>query len=300
MKAAVVTIVHGRGTHLRRQLQGLAMSSVTADIHIVVALGDPGVADVVAREAAPAAVINCPADHPLPLAHGRNIGAAAAIQQGAELLVFLDVDCIPGPRMIERYHQVAVQPEHRDALLCGTVTYLPPPGPLGYDLRDLQHRVRPHPARPTPPSGAVFPATDYSLFWSLAFAVSRTTWRRIGGFCELYRGYGGEDTDFAYTAASAAVPMRWVGGADAFHQYHPVTDPPLQHLHDIVRNAAVFHQRWGWWPMHGWLTAFEDRGLITRDPEGRPQIVAAQPATAKQHPRAEGDTRAPARPSSHR
>jgi hypothetical protein len=59
--------------------------------------------------------------------------------------------------------------------------------------------------------------------------------------------------------------MRWVGGADAFHQYHPVSDPPIEHLDDIVRNAAIFHQRWGWWPMQGWLREFEARGLIRRD-----------------------------------
>jgi N-acetylglucosaminyl-diphospho-decaprenol L-rhamnosyltransferase len=56
-----------------------------------------------------------------------------------------------------------------------------------------------------------------------------------------------------------------VGGATAFHQYHPVEDPPLGHLDDILRNAAVFRQRWGWWPMQGWLAAFEQRGLINYD-----------------------------------
>jgi hypothetical protein len=66
--------------------------------------------------------------------------------------------------------------------------------------------------------------------------------------------------------------MRWVGGAHAFHQFHPVSDPPVEHLHDIVRNAEIFHQRWGWWPMEGWLTAFHERGLITRDENGLPTI----------------------------
>jgi hypothetical protein len=66
--------------------------------------------------------------------------------------------------------------------------------------------------------------------------------------------------------------MRWVGGAHAFHQFHPVSDPPVEHVHDIVRNAKVFHQRWGWWPMSNWLNAFEQRGLITRDRECRPAV----------------------------
>ena len=43
---------------------------------------------------------------------------------------------------------------------------------------------------------------------------------------------------------------------------------------DIVRNARIFHRRWGWWPMHGWLAGFEQAGLITRDVTGRPRKVA--------------------------
>lgn len=266
MKTAVITTVHGRHTHLVRQLRGLTEGTQMPDVHIVVALGDPAVADAVAGHQS--TVLHHPASQPLPVAQGRNLGAAAALRKSAELLVFLDVDCIPGPDLIERYHTVAGQAAHRDALLCGPVTYLPPPGPDGYVLSELP--INPHPARPAPAPGTVIGTADYALFWSLSFAVRAETWRRIGGFCEEYRGYGGEDTDFAQCAAAVEVPMRWVGGADAFHQYHPVADPPVGHLEDIVRNAGIFHRRWGWWPMEGWLTSFETAGLIYREAGGRP------------------------------
>ncbi len=271
VKTAVVTIVHGRAAHLCRQLEGLAAGSAQPDTHIVVALGDNTIAGVIADAAAPAEVLEYPAAHPLPLAAGRNAGAAAALQKGAEFLIFLDVDCIPGSDLIERYLRAA--DDHGDALLCGPVTYLPPAGPAGYIVKDLQDHSNPHPARPAPEPGTVVATTDYALFWSLSFAVCAQTWRRIGGFCEQYRGYGGEDTDFAQCAAARVVPMRWVGGADAFHQYHPVADPPVDHLDDIVRNAAIFHRRWGWWPMGGWLSAFESEGLIDRDAQGCPRRV---------------------------
>jgi hypothetical protein len=39
----------------------------------------------------------------------------------------------------------------------------------------------------------------------------------------------------------------------------------VQHLTSILRNARIFHQRWGTWPMEGWLSAFEELGLIKRD-----------------------------------
>jgi GT2 family glycosyltransferase len=132
--------------------------------------------------------------------------------------------------------------------------------------------INPHPARPAPRAGEVIATADYALFWSLSFALTASTWRQIGGFCERYRGYGGEDTDFAQTARATGVPMRWVGGAHAFHQFHPVSDPPVEHVHDIVRNATIFHQRWGWWPMANWLDAFERRGLITCDRAGPPAV----------------------------
>ncbi|WP_238550588.1 hypothetical protein [Blastomonas sp. AAP53] len=58
------------------------------------------------------------------------------------------------------------------------------------------------------------------------------------------------------------MPLWFIGGPGAFHQHHDCQDPPLQHFDDIVRNAPIFHARWGFWPMEGWLRAFEAMGLI--------------------------------------
>jgi GT2 family glycosyltransferase len=106
---------------------------------------------------------------------------------------------------------------------------------------------------------------SYEVFWSLSFALDAATWLAIGGFDEAYTGYGGEDTDFGQRACARGVPSRALGGAVVYHQWHPAPDPPLQHLRDIVRNARLFHQRWGWWPMRGWLAAFAELGLIRYD-----------------------------------
>lgn len=88
---------------------------------------------------------------------------------------------------------------------------------------------------------------------------------RSGGFHEAYVGYGGEDTDFGQCAKTAGLDMHWVGGATAYHQHHPVSDPPVEHLADILRNGQIFADRWGRWPMRGWLEAFELEGLVTFD-----------------------------------
>ena len=91
--------------------------------------------------------------------------------------------------------------------------------------------------------------------------MTTRTWRRLGGFCEDYTGYGGEDTDFGQIARVVGVGLAWVGGAHAYHQHHPVQDPPVDHLDDILVNATLFHRRWGWWPMRGLLDAFAAQGL---------------------------------------
>jgi N-acetylglucosaminyl-diphospho-decaprenol L-rhamnosyltransferase len=197
------------------------------------------------------------------LAGGRNAGAAAAIAAGADLVLFLDADCVAGPRLLDRYREAAVA--HPDAVLCGPVTYLPEGTPYSA-ITDFAAVTAPHAARPSPPDGHTVVATpeQYALFWSLSFAVSAATWAEIGGFHEGYSGYGGEDTDFARTFEAAATPLVWVGGAHAYHQYHPTSMPPWQHLDDVLRNGRLFADRWGSWPMEGWLEQFEAAGAVVR------------------------------------
>jgi GT2 family glycosyltransferase len=264
---AVVTVVRGRHEHLRAQLAGLAAGRRRPQLHVLVSMDDPQVGEIAGGyDLTVPVAVPVPVPNELPLAAARNHGAQVALSAGADLLVFLDVDCIPSTRMLERYVAAALDSRHWDSLLCGPVAYLPDPGSDGYRLDELATLATPHPARPDPPSGQVVQAEDRRLFWSLSFAATATTWRRVGGFCEQYVGYGGEDTDYVETAARAGVGMRWVGGATAFHQYHQVSSPPVEHRDAILRNARLFHRRWGWWPMTGWLDAFADRGLAAYSP----------------------------------
>ncbi|MFD6418789.1 glycosyltransferase family 2 protein [Streptomyces sp. NPDC060194] len=262
-RIAVITLAAGRHRHLALQQAALAAGSRAPHQYVVVAMDDAGLGAVLAGRPPAATVVDCPVrDGVLPLARARNLGAVHALDRGADLLVFLDVDCAPGERLLERYAQVARDPAHRRSLLCGTVAYLPPPPPAGYRLADLPALAAPHPARPSPAPDETRRSADHPLFWSLSFALTAETWHAVGGFGEEYEGYGGEDTDYGQRARAAGVPLTWVGGAPAFHQHHPVSSPPVRHLDDILRNARLFHRRWGWWPMTGWLDAFAERGLI--------------------------------------
>jgi GT2 family glycosyltransferase len=260
MRTAVITLARGRHEHLRHQ--AAAVRAVAPEAYVVVAMADPEIGTIVPD----AELVSIGLDrNALPLAAARNAGAARAIALGAELLVFLDVDCVPESGCVRRYAEVA---EERDGLLCGPVGHLPP-GPLPGDLRRAS---RVPSVRPLPGEAEVVRAASWELFWSLSFAVRAVTWARIGGFCEAYRGYGGEDTDFARAAHEAGVPLWWVGGAWAHHQHHEGGGVPFDRVEDVVRNATLFHDRWGTWPMTGWLRAFEERGLA-RFRDGRWRCV---------------------------
>ena len=82
VKTAVITTARGRGEHLRRQLRGLSRSTRLPDIHVVVAVGDPEVADIVTATGSPVHVVACnDAVGSLPIAAARNTGAQAALHR---------------------------------------------------------------------------------------------------------------------------------------------------------------------------------------------------------------------------
>lgn len=253
-----------RREHLERQRRVLA--EVADDIVRVEAWLDETPPDDI-RDAGTLSLHVPPGPHGFRVGEGRNQAAARAIDAGAELLVFLDVDCLPGPALLAGYRAAAHA--HPEALLAGAVTYLASVQ-RPEQAADLPFLTRPHRARPALPPGETRAATasEYNLFWSLSFAVTPATWYRIGGFHPGYEGYGAEDTDLAWTARANDVEMRWVGGADAYHQWHPVSSPPWQHLDAILRNGGTFAERWGTWPMGGWLEAFAAAGAIERRGEG--------------------------------
>ena len=259
MPVAVVSLCSTpRAPHLLNQLAALAGHADVERIVVWIDDDDPPSMDadrILRVDRGPAG---------LRLATARNTGATAAIASGAALIVFLDADCVPGADLLDRYRAAALA--HPDAVLAGPVTYLPP-GSDASDRSALQRATAPHAARPNPPDRTtqMAAADEYPLFWSLSFAMTVATWQRIGGFDEAYEGYGGEDTDFAFTLRNRGVPLVWVGGAHAYHQYHPTSSPPWQHLDDILRNGARFAQRWGEWPMTGWLRAFAEEGAVKWD-----------------------------------
>lgn len=248
----VITLVYGREAQLRNLILGLERSTQPIAALWVVFMNQAPLPLDSPHFPIHGVRID-QADGRLPLARARN-----AVSGRGGNWVFLDVDCIPGAELIARYTEaLEAAPQ---ALHLGEVRYLPESAStMQWSTASLLHDAVAHPlaVHRTPP-GSVMP---YELFWSLNFACSAATFERIGGFDEGYAGYGGEDTDFAFRARAQGVALLSAATL-AFHQYHPMYDPPLNHLEAIVANARRFYRQWQRWPMEGWLRSFVERGLV--------------------------------------
>jgi GT2 family glycosyltransferase len=271
---SVLTLLRGRLEHLHNLVEGLRRSTRPPDELVVARMGGPDPSRVAALAPCPAHVLDIPSSpERLPLAEARNGAARAAV---GDIFVFLDVDCIPGAQLVASYERALVD---MDALIMGPVHYLPQGATDGeWDETALLSLGAEHPARQIRESGLSRTA-EYELFWSLSFAVRRSTFDRIGGFDPRFTGYGGEDTDFAFAARRAGVSLFWLGDAPAYHQDHEQYDPPLHHLVEIVANARAFRDKWDVWPMQGWLSAFADAGYVEWTAD---DLVIANEPSAKQ------------------
>lgn len=207
----------------------------------------------------------------IPYSAARNACARAA---RARNLLFLDADCVPEPGALRAFDLAL---EATGGLCIGGLRYLPPGE---HDLKDVVGLVeasRPHPARPVPPAAGWTPSDAYELVWGLGIGIPKAAFVALGGFDTGYGGYAGEDTDLAVAARQAGVPLHVVAGATVFHRHHDVFEPPLQQLRATVANAQRFRDKWGWWPMSGWLQAFADGGWIRWTPGAETADVVRDP-----------------------
>lgn len=261
MLPALVTIVRGRHDHLRRQRAWISAMDPPPSHHIVVSMDDAEVPAVVAEvNACPTTVLPLSGE-PMPLAAARNLGAVTAAELGAEQVVLLDVDCLPSRTLVQDYVDELDQCDQPPSVICGRVRYLPE-GLTEHDYTpDVLWRVSADHALRVVPDGTPVPG-DPRLLWSLNLGLRLSDWERVGGFDEAYTGYGGEDTDFGQRLAAVGGTMWWSQRALAYHQYHPISSPPVEHTIDIARNANLFRQRWGFDPMEGWLRELRELGWL--------------------------------------
>lgn len=266
----MLTIVRGRQRQLENLHRGLAESDDPPSEWIIVGMGEDVHVDGGASWPVRCVRIDTEGSH-LPLAEARN---RAAEVSRSNHLIFLDVDCIPHPTMIATFREAL---ETSRSLWMGSPRYLPAGQPAdNWDFGELETAAVSHPLQPNLKPGEQIRSNRYELLWSLCFAISRDVYQTVGGFDSSFEGYGGEDTDFAWSARRAKIPFGFVG-ALAYHQHHAVHRPPLNHFDGIVANAIRFRAKWGGWPMKAWLDAFVEMRLIEFDPLGNELVIRQRP-----------------------
>lgn len=262
--SSVLTLVRGRQVHLDHLIAGLKAQVRQPDELVIAYM----------QQEAPTVPGDCPfAIHleqvdgdPMPLARARNRAAARA---SGDVLAFLDVDCIPDNHFVQRSIEAAAHDTM--GVFLPEVRYLPakPEGWLSPldgepDFTLLEWAGNRHPARPDLGGNDILSVSDYGELWGLSFILTRKAWEESGGMDESFVGYGAEETDFARRLKISGAGMYWLGGTICYHQHHSVHTPPLQHFDSIVRNARLFHAKWGEWCMDYWLAEFEKIGLVAK------------------------------------
>lgn len=256
MSISICTLAHGRAEHMWNLVNGLSKSKHLPDELVIALMQD----DPYVLPDTPFTVRQVGTrGFGIPLAEARN---RAASEAKGDLLIFLDVDCIPHPELVGDYAKAATL---GGGLLMGEVGYLPKNAPMrSLDFGLFERISVKHSERAGPPIEPIATCHDYRCFWSLNFAISAGDFARSGGFDETFVGYGGEDTDFGRTIAKHGISIHWVRGAKAYHQYHPHHMPPVHHIDSVLANAHRFQQKWGEPTMQHWLRAFVLMGLLQR------------------------------------
>ena len=260
-RISALTIAAGRQAHLRNVVAGFQAQNRKPDELIIGVMQETRYEDLPQTDFPVRQIFVKGAG--LPLAAARN---AVAQEARGDLLVFVDVDCIPHPDLVADYARHAKQ---NAGLLMGEVGYMPGQAAAdGLDYERFDDLAVRHSDRQGPPDEGVKRCEDYRCFWSLNFAIDRDSWNSSGGFDERYVGYGGEDTDFGRTLDHVGIPIFWVKGAKVYHQYHPHCMPPIHQVPSVVRNAELFATKWGHRTMEHWLYAFRLMGLIENTASG--------------------------------
>ncbi len=284
---AVLTMTRGRHEQLLGQVDGLSVGSRPPFMHSVVSMGDRDLTRgrlPLGTDRWRTVVRPVPTDRrALPLAAARNLAAQEAIDGGAEVLVFLDGDIIPGSRTLERYAEVLTGPRASvgladvdgPVLWCGPILQLEPlePGAVGYPMRRLNTLARRTPGTPRVRVGEVRVEERWELFRAVAFAMTTEDFLATGGFHPGYTGHGLEDADLAEVVRRAGGTMAWVGGATAYLQ--PGQQVAPEHEVRIAANhARIWRERWDESANHPWLTRLVAEGRLTRGQDGSYSLAA--------------------------
>lgn len=146
-RVAILTTAHKQHTELLHQVEGIALGSMAPALHVLVAMADKTLGKSqlpVTSDRWETIVRTARTDtrRPLPVGAARNLAAATAMEEGCDVLVFLDAHLIPGPRLLEVAVQRATSARHvAPVLWCAEVRRLAASVGPGQPVHGLETRT---------------------------------------------------------------------------------------------------------------------------------------------------------------
>lgn len=270
----MITAARKQPDDLLDQVGALARAVVAPDLHVVISMGDRDLT----RGRVPLGhdrwetVVKAMPPGPrgaVPVL-ARQTGAEVAIDAGAEILVFLDADCLPSRHLVGRYRDaLTTLPDDVPTILCGLLVDPGPRPDAGYVWAELDELVASAPSTTALPAGAVEAEPDLSRFRSASFAVTTEHLRRLGGVVGRGGRAGDHDLDLASRLRAAGGRLAWLGGVTALRRPRSVEDISGPELATLARAASRYEQRWEQELSMPVLSAAQRTGLLRRDDSGQ-------------------------------
>lgn len=250
-QVAVIIPVYNRVDLLRRTLAGLSRQEYPAEL-LEVVVGDDGSEEDVGVVVAEAAARGLSVHHVRRERDGYGAGQArnlAARETDADVLAFVDADCLPAPDLVSRH--AAWHRRSGDLVVIGARQHLDTSVVTADAIAD---------GRWEPPTTGAPPADWREVFYrrtarlqtgdeafrslvSSNFSVRAEHFRSVGGFCEDFRRWGGEDTELGWRLWSAGLFFVADDTATIFHQIQDEDPDPGWRAKQRAMNDGIIAAR---------------------------------------------------------
>lgn len=226
LTVAVIVPVYNRADLLDRTLAGLVAQTHPSKVIVADDGSDEDVSAVVAPYKSRLDIQLLTQNHDgYGAGRARNMGTAAAT---ADVLVFIDADCIPHPNLVANHARHHVL--HNNLVVIGARRHIRSStisieaisqGGVDFDAQELASEDRPPDFRlqlGRRTSDNTVGTEAFRFLVSSNFSVRREMFNQVGGFSEDFHRWGGEDTELGWRLSEAGLLILVDEDATIFHQ----------------------------------------------------------------------------------
>lgn len=226
LTVAIVIPVYNRVNLLDRTLAGLVAQTHPSVVIVADDGSDEDISTVVATYKYRLDLQLLKQDHDgYGAGRARNMGAAAAT---ADVLIFIDADCIPHPNLVANHARHHVL--HSNLAVIGARRHIRSSkipleeisqGIVDFDAEELASGDRPTDFRQKlgrRTTNNTVGTEAFRFLVSSNFSVRKTMFERVGGFSEDFHRWGGEDTELGWRLSEAGLLILVDEEATIFHQ----------------------------------------------------------------------------------